>query len=532
MNDESLTGGLSAMEAEPQSTEFRQHERVLWRVLLSLSKSGFFVPPDDARDLIHDFYVEAWEGLRSRHDPSIANFNTYVAGAFHRFARRRAVQMDQSRRKLVDLDDVGELASPQLGPAATLERKQDINSLQFALSRLSGLERSLLLEHFGDERQSERLLATRHSLTRYTVRSTLATALEKISSLILRSQTSQVKPGVARRFSTEVSPLFEYAHASSLTSRLGERQLKRFYDWPTNAIHQANDLHFEKGPPMDGRDEQAIRDALLEGSEAAFRFLAGNADRLRDSLTRSDDFDLEAYAIDQLREHPERLSRLYEILLSDEDPQEVTEVEWAVERARVESAVEVGEAFELMAEGLPSELLQWERWFPVVPDDGQYREYLASQPSVRAGGRAALEFTRFAMTPDTVAGAMRGLQLLFDEKLDIQQPSYGARDTEEPSLLLVRADMKSHVGVGQVEAQIATGPFVPRVSEMPRALTNWVFSLIQERPFCVPNYLFEMESNGRPSVTALPAWEQSARADLRALWTRPAPRAARELAYN
>src|SRR5688572_4101425 len=68
---------------------FLDYQRLLWRMLGVLARRGYVVPPGDARDLIHDFYLDAWPGLTQRFDPTLGTFATYVAAAFYRFARRR-----------------------------------------------------------------------------------------------------------------------------------------------------------------------------------------------------------------------------------------------------------------------------------------------------------------------------------------------------------------------------------------------------------------------------------------------------------
>lgn len=512
------------MKAEPQSTDFIEYERVLWRVLLSMTKSGFFVPLDDARDLIHDFYVEAWEGLLTRFDPTIANFTTYVAGAFYRFARRRTVQMDQTRRRLLDLEDLGDLISTELEPAGAYEKKQQIDALRSALRQLSNLERSILIEHFGDEALSERELAVRHALTRYAVRSKLTAALEHLAMSIAPARPPPVgREAVFRREEEErfrMSTVPKVGPRPDLVPNSRSRPVTRLED---TSRRGAITLDETKEKSMDAKDRKALHAALLEGNDHAYSYLAKNAVRLRSLIADTDDLVLEPAEIEILRNHPERLSRFYELLLPDETVDEVSAAESAIERARQQSAVEIGEAFELMAEGLPSEMVQWGKWFPLAQDNAEYREYLALQPSVTAGGHFARELTHYAMTPDTFAGAMRGLQLLFDEILESDIGQEVHLVGQVPFLLLTGSDKQIQIGLEQVEAQIATGPFLPRLPDISWALTKWLASLVQQRPYFVPGYLFEPRADDVRLARLLPELERENRKDLRALWTRPAP---------
>lgn len=509
------------MTALPTSEDFRQHERVLWRVLMSLSKSGFFVPLEDARDLLHDFYAEAWEGLVARHDPSVANFNTYIAAAFHRFARRRVVQLDQWRRKLVHLEDADALRSAVLDPSAALERKQEVRALQSALSSLSGLERTLLLEHFGEDRHSERELAARHDLTRYAVRSTLASALERVSEQVRRGWR---RDGLRTPPSDRALP-----HGVATDVPVERERSWKFSDGAFSGATRNTGYLGKEGANMNERDQEAIRRALLSGDEAAFRYLEANAVRLRAELSESDDFEIGVPELEALRHHGQHLVRFYEVLLPDDDSVEVSEVELAIEAERADSAVEVGEAFDLMAAGLPRHLVDWERWFGQFRVDPHYVEYLSNQPAVRYGGHHAWELTRYGMTPETVAGAMRGMQLLFDEQ-EIPGRRRRASPGEE-SLLLVVGGHETELALGQLLAQVSTGPFMPPIPGAAHSFLNWALSLLRERPYCVPNYAFDLETYGRLAAVAIPEWDRLEQPDLRAMWVRPAPESREVPAY-
>src|SRR5438270_1228739 len=84
------------------SRAFQEYERLLWRVLAQLARDGFIAPPDEGRDLIHDFYLEAWPGIRERFDPKRGAFQAYVFSAFYRFGRRRIIDLQNWRGRLVD----------------------------------------------------------------------------------------------------------------------------------------------------------------------------------------------------------------------------------------------------------------------------------------------------------------------------------------------------------------------------------------------------------------------------------------------
>jgi len=61
------------MSALPSVRSFIEYEPLLWRVLSKLVRDGYHIQPHDARDLIHDFFLE-WEPLNSRFDAAKGEF--------------------------------------------------------------------------------------------------------------------------------------------------------------------------------------------------------------------------------------------------------------------------------------------------------------------------------------------------------------------------------------------------------------------------------------------------------------------------
>ena len=86
--------------------QFTSYEPLLWGVLSRLARDGYVAPPNDARDLIQDFYADEWRGLVERHDPERGSPTAYVAGAFYRFARRRIFKLQTWRSRLADVKDL------------------------------------------------------------------------------------------------------------------------------------------------------------------------------------------------------------------------------------------------------------------------------------------------------------------------------------------------------------------------------------------------------------------------------------------
>ncbi len=132
---------------------------------------------------MHDFYLEAWDGLLRRFDPSKGRLTTYVYMAFYRFARRRIVHWQRWHaplRALRDVDkEVGHSADSSKDPDADLRLK----AVQVGLSRLPPLEGAVLYDFLTGSR-SERELAARHGLSRYRIRRALVDALDQLMATI------------------------------------------------------------------------------------------------------------------------------------------------------------------------------------------------------------------------------------------------------------------------------------------------------------------------------------------------------------
>src|SRR5262245_55127128 len=106
---------------------YRQYRGLLFSALGKLAAQGFSVPPDDAADLVHDFFAEAWGGIAERYEPERATLGTYVYAAFVQFARPRIVRLQRFRGSLVEPREVERLAeaesdAPEPGDVLDLQR--------------------------------------------------------------------------------------------------------------------------------------------------------------------------------------------------------------------------------------------------------------------------------------------------------------------------------------------------------------------------------------------------------------------------
>jgi RNA polymerase sigma factor (sigma-70 family) len=163
--------------------KFEDYERVLWGVLGILARKGYVTPPDEGRDLIHDFYVEHWHGLQHRFDPELGRFSSYLFQAFYRFARRRILLLGSWRSRLVDLSDLARHAVDTTpGPPDVVAQAEQVRRVEEAVSALPPFQWRVLREFLSGEGKSERYLAQKHGITRHRLREILMEAVGRVAA--------------------------------------------------------------------------------------------------------------------------------------------------------------------------------------------------------------------------------------------------------------------------------------------------------------------------------------------------------------
>lgn len=160
-------------------TAYRTHRGLLFSALGRLAREGYVAPPAESIDLIHDFFVEAWEGLASRYDPTRAKIPTYLYAAFVRFARPRIARVQRMRATLVDPHELAEALAEDEG-SADLGRAVDLARMRDALAALPPASRMALDTWLNVDRTSERDVARSLGLTRYRSRQLLIEVLGRV----------------------------------------------------------------------------------------------------------------------------------------------------------------------------------------------------------------------------------------------------------------------------------------------------------------------------------------------------------------
>jgi hypothetical protein len=171
---------------------WRAYERfrpLLLHALAKLARSGFAVTPTEGMDLIHDFFLEAWdrvvENFRQHFDrarPS-ATAEGYVFGAFIQFARPCILRQRRWEERLVDAANLARFlaSSPDADPATVPDLPFHEVELGTVIEGLSEKDWELVEGYFGREAKSERELSEELGITRYGVRERLIDLMARVT---------------------------------------------------------------------------------------------------------------------------------------------------------------------------------------------------------------------------------------------------------------------------------------------------------------------------------------------------------------
>ncbi len=445
--------------------DFQSYRRLLWSVLNGLSKRGYFVPPDEGQDVLHDFYLEAWPGLSQRFREEEGEFASYVAGAFYRFARRRVTQLNAWSRRLVALDDIPEIATDSNNPLHESERAEQLRRLKRAIDSLPGMQRSLLLEYYGaNGRPSERSLASNHGMTRHAVRKALVAGLEEL----------------ARKLAT-----VSVGHSDVATFTVTA---------PRHHVPETIELaYLEK--TMDTRS--MLKDLLLTPHlDAILPKVRHLREQLEQDPLLTGQMDLTNEERIFLEHHPEHLSKVYDVLFSSdtqEQPNYDKHIEEIFAQADLNEASEIAASFTALVEDLPERMRLFHLWFEQVEVDPSYAEYLRELPVSHNTPQELRErILRLGMTAETFAAVFRGFQLLLDSR---SSPDADGRlnFNERKPALIVHTERGEAVAISRDEllAQTRTTPGLVAPAKLAEGLVKWTLDALQMRPLLIAGYRFE-----------------------------------------
>jgi RNA polymerase sigma factor (sigma-70 family) len=385
---------------------------LLFNALSRLARRGYVTPPDEGLDLIHDFFLEAWDGVNYAYDPAKSKFETYLYGSFVQFARPRIIRLRRWREGLVQPSDLAELAPSRLTVEATQEFQPDLAAIANAVSRLSDFDRNVLLAYLTDQASSERELAQRFSLTRYRLRMCVADAFGKMAvHLGDMGPIGGLLRSVLLALWRDGRTVKETAQLLEISIPEVQAMRTHLYKMVSDASHGGGGSSRSKGQGFGGMPDFLITVLRAEASPRSVEELRAKSAQIIAFM--EDAAGEEFFAKHASDFKPESIAQLYAALGSDAvlDQEDQALLDSMLQASDAEEK-DVGKAFwQVLLPSLPSKLRFFEEVvFRSAPRiDGPHYKALLSEPSVISGGPAAAELARFGVTPVTVLTASQGI---------------------------------------------------------------------------------------------------------------------------
>jgi RNA polymerase sigma factor (sigma-70 family) len=472
--------------------DFATFEPLLWRTLGALARHGFAAGPGDARDIIHDFYLEAWQGVKSRFDEDLGTFATYLASAFYRFARRRISGLNSWRQSLVDVDDLARIASDAPTPADLLQGKEQLALIAEAMRQLPIAEREVLNAYLSEADASERSIAARHSMSRYQMRELLLSAIGRLCVMLGTVDAKREDSLVAYYLWHEGRSAKNVSNLVGLPVAEVHRLKTKFASDLLVSVRSAS-VRPQEGPLMPTPSMaplELLKRALLAIDDGdRLESVRGHATAIREALDGDSDMEFSRKEAHLLETNPEWLAKVYDAVGAVDRPSDADRaIELALYEVRSNEAREIGEAFHGLLRQLPGEFALWDQRFSIGNVEAEMSKYLRDDPSFQSSSREYAQMTSLGLTPVMFQAAVFALEALFDRLL--RQPSEPTTlqepDSDLPPLLLDSGERRLKVGAALVVAQVRATPGLR--PDAAASLTRWLLSATEYRPYLVRGY--------------------------------------------
>ncbi len=481
------------MSALASPKDFIEYEPLLWRVLSKLVRDGYHIQPHDARDLIHDFFLE-WEALNSRFDVAKGDFGPYLATAFYRFGRRRQIKLHRLRSRAVDIEECLDLAAADPLPLEAAEMKQQTAQLRAAIAQLPEAEQALLADFLSDYAPGERELAQKHHLTRHRLRDQLAATVSRVALQLIEARPQSTDADIAYRvWVMDQTPRTVAAELGMSTEQVNQAKA-RFAQALLNSVRRAAQ------PDRQGRkimpELEILRKALSAFDDsAALESLRTHAQQIRLALEQ-EDLLLDESECAALAERPEWLATVYAALSSGESINaESDELQSSVANMLYAEQQVIADAWAALLEKLDemrpaSGQGQWELALmnaaKLPPDLAPHlREYHAS---CRSGDPASERLLNYGLTPGMVFEALREMELLFNRCLRRAGDGAVARKSADTDIVVKQKGKSAAISQALLNGNVA-GTLDLEPALVP-ALTRSLFCMLQASPLLVGGYYY------------------------------------------
>jgi DNA-directed RNA polymerase specialized sigma24 family protein len=496
MNEATLDVGAAYEELRPH----------LLGALAKLARQGFIVSPWDGLDLIHDFFIEAWDGINSRYDPSRGTLDAYIYAAFIRFARPRIVRLHRFQSSLVEPENLDLRHSREEDDDESYVPPEDSKQIvREAVSHLPLREREILSRYLYAKPRAERMLARKFSLSRYGLRQALVDAFGRVMIRLdkpERMPERDWKVAVAlwrdHRTVDEAAAYLgltphQVREANSRNALLLTEAMRRYHP-SGEAQLRRNTMKPQRNliPPYD------LLERVLKspGNEELLGQVRERADEVLAALENSEFLGLsegEMQSVDPLW-----VAEVYEAMAAPTPREEENfEAADALFRANQYEEASIGAAFrETLLADLPEYLCHIEKWLsPLAPqvDEKEWRELMA-EPSVQAGLPCTERLVPYGVTPLTVFYATEAVSSLLDRLmryeminadasvgLEMNRVEVDGRDSE---LLSVDALVDEIQDVSECSGVVA------------QALYSWSVLAAQYKPFLFSGFRASPQGEG------------------------------------
>lgn len=480
------------------SVAYRQYTPVLFRALGALAKSGFAVPPSEALDLIHDFFLEGWPSVRTHYNPKKGSLPNYVYVSFVHYARPRIVKLNRLRSALIAPERLEELEAPPQNYHTKLELEQWTDVIHHLPER----DREFLQGYLSGSPGSERKLAETTGLSRYAVREQLVRVIGKLIAAFGQPPGGEYADWrVAEAIWLDDRTVDETAALLGLTAEAVKRARARNVEMIVEALRRfeskrgggvmASAAGGNKAPIA---VETLLYRALTNpGNESLLAELRVRSDEIVDYLD-THDFVLPGTSAELVGEL--WIAEVYEAIASGSTSAATLAPEqFARElfRASQDDLASIGVAFkETLLPDLPTALVRFEDWFGKVPRaTAEEHQNLLRQPDVMAAFPNSAELAVYGMTPSMFYFATEAVSGLLDRLIrsEMHEPQFVLKAN---SPLEVRAEGETVQLRLEDEVEMVTECSPERAI----AILTWLLRAAEYKPALFSGFEAEL-SNGR-----------------------------------
>ncbi len=483
-------------------TAYEKLTPILLRALGALARNGFALPPTDALDFIHDFFIDVWPTVSSHFDPNKGSLENYVYVAFVHFARPRIVRLKRLQNALVDpmlleTVEIPHRARPDIGFWLDYKNWTD------AIASLPGRDRQLLSAYLHEGGGSERYLAKKTGLSRYAIREELICILGRLTALFGRPpDVGHDDWKVAEAIWLDGRSIHETATLLATTIEAVRRAKAR----NARVIVEALRRFESKDGKVDVGSAQASKGETMNPESLLHKVLMspGDTTLLREVRERSVEV---LAALDRqdlvLPARPEPVDALwiaevYEALAGSAAvpaSAETIALERELFSASEADLASIGTAFkETLLPDLPIELTKFGTWFKSVerPPEEVVSE-LTAYPDVIAAFPNSAELILYGIRPSTFFFATEAVSALLDRLIrsGVQQPVAGFTLRMGTPLVVRTRDEEFVVRVEDDIEKMADCS-----SEAAGALLPWLLKAAEYKPFLFSGFETEPRSNG------------------------------------